>query len=265
MEEKKTLFFVIPFLSFVPTKYKQLIKNSAGKLFGAILVVFLILGIVGAINTAHVLKEVFNEVETACPDFSVINGEFNCDQRFEFADQGVYLIIDDTISDITESDIKAKITEGYYESVLFVGQEEIGTYSQGRIQIVRFSDLGLTNFTKDSLFGEMIPSLLPLIEAFVIAYRLLCMIGYYLATLVMGLLTLLISSTMNKNLSFKECFRITLLAKIPVYVLLYIVELFITIRLGLHLLIGATLILVYTGVIVRMFEDQAPMQNIESN
>ena len=35
MEEKKTLFFVIPFLSFVPTKYKQLIKNSAGKLFGA--------------------------------------------------------------------------------------------------------------------------------------------------------------------------------------------------------------------------------------
>lgn len=265
MEEKKTNFFAIPVLSFVPAKYKELIKNSAGKLFGVLFVVFLILGLINGFYASYVLKDAAREIQAECPDFSVINGEFSCEKAFNMEEDGVYMVIDDSLTDISEDDIKSKITEGYYQSVLIIGQEEIGTYSNGRIQIMKYSDVGLTNFTKDMLFEQMIPSVMPIIVAAIVVWRLLCLAGYYFATLIMGLLTLLMSSIMSKDLSFKQCFRITLLAKLPIYIVLFIIEKFITISLGIHLLIGAVLILIYTGIILNMFDNNEPQQYIDYN
>ena len=37
-------FFAIPVFSFVPPKYRDLVKESGGKIFGALLICFLIMG-----------------------------------------------------------------------------------------------------------------------------------------------------------------------------------------------------------------------------
>lgn len=265
MEEKKTSAFAIPVFSFVPTKYKELIKNSAGKLFLAVFLLFIVLGVINAIGVSTSFNNAIKQAESICPDFSIVNGNFSCEKTVNFAEDGVYFMMDDSVISVTEDDIKSLITQGYYNSIILLGKKNIGVYGNGQLQVFKYADLNIGNIDKHMLFNQIIPTFTPIIGAVVFVYRLLCMIGYYLATLIMGVFVMIISSIMNKELIFKECFRITLLAKMPVYIVLFAIEKFITIPLMTHLLIGAILILIYASVVLYMFDNEKPVATIEEN
>lgn len=262
MEEKTTNFFAIPVFSFVPTKYKELVKNSAGKIFGAIFVTFLILGLIVAFKVNSTINQVVDVIEESCPNFELSNGEFSIDQPFNFDQDGTYLVIDDSITNITEDSIKDLIVENLYSQIIILGKDSFGMYNNGQIQCYNLSDINLS-FSKTSLIDQFIPTMKPIVLGCVVIFYLIYVGFYYLAAWIMSLITNLICKIMKKDIDEKERFRITVLAKLPVFIISVILGLFTPLSIGIWL--GALLVIIYVVVIVKLYSDEPDYYNIEEN
>ena len=66
--------FAIPAFTFVPVNYRELVEENGGKVFGALLICFIILGLITGIRGSAVMSEVTDSVKAECPDFELKNG-----------------------------------------------------------------------------------------------------------------------------------------------------------------------------------------------
>jgi len=262
MEEKKTNFFCIPVFSFVPAKYKELVKNSAGKIFGVILVMFLLFGIISGINVALGVGEFADVVAESCPDFELSNGSFSIEAPFEMEQDGMYILIDDRISNVTEDDIKDLIRENFYSQIIVLGSDSFGMYNNGQIQAFDLDQVSDFSISKTSLINEIIPAFKPLIFGAVVLFYLIYVGFYYLAALIMSLFTMIICKIFKKDIESKERFRMTVLAKLPVFIVTFVIEL--VSPLSINIWIGALLVIAFTVAIVAMWKDDENQQYISS-
>ena len=86
-------FFAIPVFSFVPPKYKKLVDEKSGKVFGALLLCFILLALITAFRAVSGMGALKNAVIKECPDFDLSNGEFTIDKDYKYDNDGVYCLI----------------------------------------------------------------------------------------------------------------------------------------------------------------------------
>ena len=256
MEEKKTNFFCIPAFSFVPQKYAELVKNSAGKIFGAILCVFIILGIITGFNVTSGLNKVANELSQSCPNFELSRGSFSIEKPFAMNEEGVYIVIDDSLTDIDDAYIKSIVLNGdqLYSQVLVLGGDSMGMYNNGQVNSIELSQLGDFSFSKDSLINELIPAFKPILFAVIVGFNMIYVGFYYLAALIMSLFTAIICKIFKKDIDSTSRFRMTVLTKLPIYLIVFFIELFTP--LTINILIAAILVIIYTAVVVKLFNEE---------
>ncbi len=252
MNETKTNFFCIPVFSFIPKKYNELVKNSAGKIFGAIFVLFIVLGIITAVKFNFSINSFAKEIAQECPEFNLSNGEFSIQQKYEINEDGLYMVIDDSITNVDEDYIKELVIENFGSQILVIGKDSFGMYNNGQVQALKYSDLGNLSFSKDTIINEVIPTFKPIIFAGIIVVYMFAVGFYYLAALIMSLFTKLLCYIFKKDIDSKERFRMTVLTKLPIYLITFVIEL-----IGLFsvsLLVSILLVIAYTAVVVKFYE-----------
>ena len=243
-------FFAIPVFSFVPPKYRDLVKESGGKIFGALLIFFLIMGIITGLRAASVMNSAGKELEQECPDFSLKNGVFTVEKPYKMDEDKVYVEIDDSIEDIKSADVEKIAESGDYDSIMIIGRNGAGIMNNNKqYQVVNFSDFGGFELSRDILFGKYFPML----NVFIIVG---CIIGaffsigiYYLVALILQYLTGVLSkSIFNNELSETDRFRITVLGKFPPHVLIYLIKF-----TGLHINTLVNLVLQVAFIVLVLY------------
>lgn len=263
MENKKVNFFAIPVFSFVPPKYKELIKEKGGKIFGALLIAFLLMAIVNAIALHIGFGEVKDVISKNCPSFVLTGGELICDEKVEVDEEGVFLKIDCDTPGIDLDEFQSLVTGKRLQSAIYCGSESFAMYSVSNgFQQMKYADIdrafaqtnghGL-NFSKDSL----IDSVLPIIESVCMVVVVLSgffMVGFhYLVCLIFKLATSLACNMFHKNIDSKEMYRLTVLARFAVVFVMWLAGLFVSIPSST--LVGIILAVAYIFVIVKLYEE----------
>ena len=217
--------FAIPAFTFVPVKYRELVEENGGKVFGALLICFIILGLITGIRGSAVMSEVTDSVKAECPDFELKNGEFSIDNTYSMDRDNVYMKIDDSIEKVSAADVEALSSTGKYQSVMIIGKNGAGIFNNGQIQTIDFDKLGGFEISKDKLCNTFLPA----VNVFIIIGCILgafILIGlYYLVALIIQFITGVFAKGFFKyELDEKERFRLTVLAKFPPYVVVYILK-----------------------------------------
>lgn len=215
--------FAIPVFSFIPTKYRALVKENGSKIFGALLICFILLGILTAAYTISTFRGVMDALRQECPYFAMKDGTLSIEKPLVVDQDNLYLRIDDSIEDVTVYDIDDLSKNR--DTVVMIGRTGGGIYQNGMIRVFDYKGFG--DFDKNTLFDGILPVLNALLTiAFIIAPFF--SIGlYYLVALILQFLTGGLSSVLFKTeLSNTERFRITVLGKFPPYLLVYVLRYF---------------------------------------
>ncbi len=218
-------FFTIPIFSFIPQKYKDLIKESGGRIFGSLLICFLILGLISGLRASSVISSITNEIQSSWSDFSLESGKFNIDKPFTYDEDGSYVNIDSSIDSVTAAQIEDISKSGAYSNILIVGQNGLGMSQDGRIQTFDFESIKDFSLSKNSLCN----SILPMLKVGIIIG---CLVGaflsigfYYLVALVLQFFTNIVAKNgFHFEFAETERFRFTVLAKFPAHLIVYVLK-----------------------------------------
>lgn len=272
MEEKKINFFAIPVFSFVPPKYKKLIKEKPGKVFGILLICFLVMYLITAIVATFTIDRVGDVISSECPDFSLANGTFSCEKPLYVNEDGFIFVIDSSIDEVSAEDVQELVdsSDEFVQGAFVAGSKSMVIYQPGQgYQSIKYSDLdsvfgGEVYLTKDSVIG----SLLPIVKGFMVVVMLFAAffaIGWhYFVCLILQLLTYIGESIFKHPLDGTERYRTTVLARFPVVFIAWFAEIFgISIPLILRIAITAVFALLAVYYMNKKDEEElVPQQSL---
>jgi hypothetical protein len=238
-EDEIMNFFAIPVFSFVPPKYRELVEESGGKIFGALLICFIILSTISGVRAAYSLGDFAEMFDTECPDFELKNGVFSIEEPYVMEEDGTYVEIDDSIGKVPAGDVEAVQASGDYENVCIVGSESVGIYNEGKYQVFNFEDFGDFGISKQQLSESLFPAIkVIIIVGFIIGAFISIGIYYLVALILQFAVGAIAKSAFKLELSDRDRFRTTVLGKFPPHVLVYILGL-----PGIHISLIVNLIL----------------------
>lgn len=223
--DKKVNFFLIPPFSFVPTQYRRLVNEKGGKIFGALLVCFVILYIISGIIGAAAINDVTDTLRSELPDFELANDRLTIDEPMLMDQDDSYILVDDSISGVSASDVESVQNKGNYKQVLIMGGDSAGILSDGKIQVLKYSDLNGFSLSRSTLCDKWIPMLKPIIITCCVIGSFFSIGFYYIAALIIQLPAGAIATSVTKReLDKTDRFKITVLAKFPVFLFFYIIK-----------------------------------------
>lgn len=227
MEEGRTNFFAIPVFTFIPQKYRELVKEKSGKVFAALLVWFIVLNIITGIVASKAINDMAKELDSNLPEFELSNSELTIAEPFVFDEDDVYFEVSEELEDITAAKLEEKAGNGRYTSVMLFGRDSAGMFSDGQTRVIRYSEVPNLKISKRLVCDKWLPMLKPIMMVFFIFSAFVSIGFYYLAAVILQLpASFMAKQFFNFELDNTERFRLTVLAKFPVYVVVYVVEKF---------------------------------------
>lgn len=227
MNEKKVNVFAIPGLAFMPNTYRKLVKESGGKIFLALLIWFIVFHVISCIPVMNGLNDFLEMAKKECPEFDISNGKLSMPEPYKLDRDGSYYEIDETLEDASAARVEEILKSGKYDSVMLAGRESASMYSNGRIQVMKYSDIPGFSLSKDSLCNRWLPLIKPFMVAVYVIIAFFAIGVYYLAALILQFVTdLLAKGIYHSVFDFATRFKITLLAKFPVYLVIFIAKQF---------------------------------------
>ncbi len=248
IDDKKVNFFAIPVFSVLPHKYHRLVRENGGKIFAALLIWFIILNVITGIMASFTINDLANELRNELPDFELANGMLTIEEPMLMDEDGTYIMIDDSLSGITASDIDTVYKSGYYKQIFIAGNDSAAIFSDGRVQTIKYTDLSGFEISRDKLCNKWIPMLKPIIIICMIIGALFSIGIYYLAALIIQFPAAAITEGVTKcEFDKNERFKSTVLAKFPAFFLVYIIK-----KIGLNVGFLANVILQLIIVVLIM-------------
>ncbi len=217
-------FFAIPVFSFIPPKYKELVKEKSGKVFGALLICFVILSLITAFSVVSGMGEFKQMMIDDCPDFDLTNGVFTIEEDFKYEGEDSYLYVSDDIDKVSAADVE-KIAKANkkLDNIIIIGRKGCGNYDNGKIQTIDFDDFKTFTISKDKVVNTYLPALNVILVICCVIGAFFSIAIYYLMSLILQFLTGGFSKWFFKRqLDEKERFRITVLGKFPPHVALWL-------------------------------------------
>lgn len=251
MEEKKLKIFEIPAFCFIPPKYKETVKERAGKIFGAILICFAIMAAITSVKVGLFINVANNEIVEKCPEFSLEGGHFEIAKPYSYDDGKLFFLIDDSYDTVSVEDLKYLLYEENYEGVLIVCRDAVGICSNGRIRVFNYSDFGDFSFSKSSLTQKLMPTITAITCISIILFSIVQAGVFYLMACIIQLFVMMFSSIFKRDIPAEYRFKMTVLAKLPVRVLVFVIGLF-----GIHINMWINLLLqiLYIGLVVYFYD-----------
>ena len=220
MNEGRINFFSIPVFTFIPQKYRELVNEKGGRVFAALLIWFLILNIITGFVASNAIEDMRSELEKGLPDFELRDSALTIAEPLVYDDEDVYVEVSEELSGITAAMLEEKVKNGNKTSIMLFGRDSAGMYSEGQTRVLKYSDFPNFKVSKDIVCNRWLPMLKP-------AAVILQLPASFMAKQFFGF-----------ELDNTERFRLTVLAKFPVYVVVYVVE-----KFGLSVNVWVNLIL----------------------
>ena len=247
-DDKKINFFAIPVFSVLPHKYHGLVREKGGKIFAALLIWFIILNVITGIMASFTINDLANELRNELPDFELANGMLTVEEPMLMDEDGTYIMIDDSLSGITASDIDTVYKSGYYKQIFIAGNDSAAIFSDGRVQAIKYTELSGFEISRDKLCNKWIPMLKPIIIICMVIGAFFSIGIYYLAALIIQFPAAAITEGVTKcEFDKNERFKSTVLAKFPAFLLVYIFK-----KIGLNVGFFANVILQLIVVVLIM-------------
>ena len=154
----------------------------------------------------------------------MIDGEFEIEKPFAFDNDGVYIEIDDSIEKVDESTIRNINSDYSYQQVMVIGKYDVAMLNNGQIQAFSYKDMGNFTISKDKLVTEIMPSVKSISVIVIMAWSIVSLGLFYLVACIMQLFTMMFGKIFNKEFDSDQRYRITVLAKFPVHVVIFIIN-----------------------------------------
>ncbi|MCR5799510.1 MAG: DUF1189 domain-containing protein [Lachnospiraceae bacterium] len=247
----------IPIFSFVPPKYKYMIRKGPGVIFLAILILITIYAAVSSIRMNVIMNDFVEEVYPICPEFELKNGKFDIDEPIEFSEEGTYFLATNEIPGMSQKELSDYLM-GLDEPVataIVIGTDTITMFSNNQFQSYDFKQIKGTQLDKDSAF-EYINTMVMPFTIIMFALILVFYIGiYYLAAAIIQFVAYIANSAGKKELAGNELFRLTLIAKIPVFIIFRFGGM---LGLNVSMFVEIIVLIVYMVVCVLAIKDDEP-------
>ena len=208
-----------------PEKYNRIIRNSVGKLFLAVLIVFVFLGMLNMFRAPKYEKNL-RELAEEIPEFELSSDGFYIDVPFESDTEGAYIYLTDEIDGFELDDMQEYVSDHRgLSTAIVMGNKKATYYGNGQYQQLEYKDLGGFSISRDKIINNYVP-LVTLIIMIFYGIGIFFAIGWhYLKTRILSLFIKPMSKvTCKRNFDDKEAFRITLLSTLLVYFVMSIVE-----------------------------------------
>lgn len=203
---------------FLPKEYTKLLRLPNGKLVQFL--VFLILlsavirYVIPTLGTIAGMGGVKNILKNEVPQFSLENGVFTLDEKFDWVDEsgGIYVVIDTDIDEFTRDDVPENMIEA-----IMVSHTNILFYNQvpglgGIIQETKWKDMAEITFNNQILLENRVMIYAVLFSVFILLYIVEIM-KYLVSGLLFAAIMLLLARTMMMDISFSDIYKTAIYAQ----------------------------------------------------
>lgn len=260
MDENRINIFTIPIFTFIPNKYRELVKQSGGRIFVSLLIWFIILNLITGIVASSAISDITDILRTELPDFELSGGKLTVPEPFVYDEEDVYLEVNEELDDITAAKLEEMAKTDNNTSIMLFGSDTAGMYSEGQTRIMKYSDMPDLHVSKTIVCDKWLPILKPAIVIFFLFGAFVSIGVYYLAAVILQLpASFMAKQFFNFELNNTERLRLTVLAKFPVFVVVYIVEKF---GLSVNFWVNIVLQLAVIAVILNFYRNEEPQYDV---
>jgi len=247
----------IPIFSFVPPKYKNMVQKGPGVIFLAVLILITIYAAVSCIRMNVIMNDFVEEVYPICPEFELKNGKFDIEAPIELLEDGTYLLATNEISGMNQKEL-SDFLMGLDEPVataIVIGTDTVTMFSNNQFQSYDFKQIKSTQLDKDSLFEYINTMIMPFTIIMFVVILVFYTGIYYLAAAIIQFVAYITNSAGNKKLESNELFRLTLIAKMPVFIIFRFGSM---LGLNVGMIVEIIVLIVYMVVCVLAIKDDEP-------
>ncbi|HHY35141.1 MAG TPA: DUF1189 domain-containing protein [Firmicutes bacterium] len=196
--------------------YRKLATLGFGKSFVFLLVFLIVVSVICGLKFAATINQVIDAIVVNIPDFVLARGTLtlipNIPVRYELGSQ---VLIIDTTGDTTAEEFVASYRDG-----LFIGPYQLILMSQGRAQMLPWSELNPTQapVTRDD-FIEMLDVVKPWRFLAIPVYFVVKLIVKLLHILILSIAALVLNSIIGSQYDYPKLWNISLYAMVPITLL----------------------------------------------
>lgn len=190
--------------------YKPLSQTKGGKSFLYILLLFLLVYSIGCVYTGAQISDVVGNIGTALeenvPDFRLAGGKFSFSGPMPYRyEKPGFLLIVDTTGQTSKDDFK-DVSNGIY-----ITEDEMMTFQYGKTEVIRFSDMGPLEFTRDQIVS-FLPSINVIMWIAMAVWFLFAFAGKLFGILILALIAMMATAMFNQKLTFQNQWNIAIYA-----------------------------------------------------
>jgi hypothetical protein len=190
--------------------YKPLSQTKGGKSFLYILLLFLFVYLISSISISAQINDFIGYAGAALkenvPDFRLAGGTFSFSgpMPYRIEEPGFLLIIDTTGQ--TSMDEFDNVSDG-----VLITEDEMMTIQYGRTQIIRFSDFGPLEISRDQIVS-FLPSLNIIVWVVMAVWFFFAFAGKLFGILILALIAMIGTAMFNQKLTFLNQWNIAIYA-----------------------------------------------------
>lgn len=202
---------------FSAKEYPKILQEKTGKIIGFLFILVLLLSLirygVPALGSIAGMGGIKQMILREVPDFSISNGEFTLDDRYEKKDEmnGIYLVADTDVESFSKDDVP----KGMVEAIM-ISKTNIIVYNEfttltGNVDETKFSDFGPVTLNNEILAKHTELIYISLAWIFVMLYAFE-FVKYLLGGLIYTAFILLYAVVMAKQVKFGKAYKAALYA-----------------------------------------------------
>lgn len=202
-------------------RYPEFLKNKKGKVFLYVTIVVLIYLAIANIrtipNTISAVSEL-REIVMGFPDFHLKSGKLEIEESFSYDEDDILFVMESEygsyINEIPESDWHSMLKD--YYSVFMLDETTILIKNNGKIDIYDYPDD--LQLSRDWVYDK-IDYIYLIVAIYIVFAFIFSLIGYFLTSLFVALVGMIICSFSNQKLTFGQLYLLSLYAKtLPLFI-----------------------------------------------
>jgi hypothetical protein len=219
-----------------------------------------------------------DKIDEKISDFSITDNGFYCEKKYEWASDGSYILINTSRESASQDEIDELLEIGGYRTMIIANSKEIYMYSDNSANVFKWDSIykylqsidNRQNYNKTLALSILRKYDTPVIAGATVAMFLAMVLGYYICSLLWGILGSVMASFMNKKLHVSEMMKAAIYIRTPWYIIRKVAGVFLVTALSRLLWTGAFIIIfIYIFIAISKFDSKKsrikPEENMKDN
>jgi len=250
----------------LPHQYFKILAPKKGKLALLTTLILLVLTFLSSpfqlILTLGNHDKIQQILDSNIPEFEFKNGTLYMPDIYTYDDNSLYIYASSSLDSVSADDVLSLAEESTYDTIMIFTSNNCIIYSNNRLQSINYSDYATVTLTKSSLL-----SIANYFSAFIVILVIFILVGFAAGYLILSLLyslcALILQNVLGlqQKLLFHHLFSLCLCAKLPIFILRRIIDIF-DINFSINNIVGIAVTVLYIVLaLLSIKRDFVPVQN----